>query len=49
MQINFSIIFIVMLFVILVSIQYTLNKMYRILVDIKIALYKQNLKDGKYD
>ncbi|MGL4797664.1 MAG: hypothetical protein ACRDB0_04020 [Paraclostridium sp.] len=49
MGINFTIIIIVMLFVILVSIQYTLNKIYRVLTDIKIALYKQKLRDGKYD
>lgn len=49
MQINFNIILIVMLFVILVSIQYTLNKIYKVLTDIKVALYKQRLRDGKYD
>lgn len=49
MEINFNIIFIAMLFVILVSIQYTLNKIYRVLMDIKVALYKQRLRDDKYD
>lgn len=49
MNINFNIILVAMLFVILVSIQYTLNKIYRVLMDIKVALYKQRLRDGKYD
>lgn len=49
MNINFNIILIAMLFVILVSIQYTLNKIYIVLMDIKVALYKQKLRDGKYD
>jgi hypothetical protein len=49
MKINYSMIIIVMLFVILVSIQYTLNKIYKTLNEMKLLMYKDKLRDGKYD
>lgn len=49
MSVDFKIIIVVMLFVILVSIQYMLNKIYKVLIDIKVGLYKQRLRDDKYD
>ena len=49
MKIHYSMIIIVMLFVILVSIQYTLNKIYKTLNEMKLLMYKDKLRDGKYD
>ncbi|GAA0705853.1 hypothetical protein GCM10008904_13910 [Paraclostridium ghonii] len=49
MKINYNLIIICMLFVILVSIQYTLNKIYKTLNEIKVLMYKDKLRDGKYD
>ncbi|WP_270646627.1 hypothetical protein [Paeniclostridium hominis] len=49
MKIHYSMIIVVMLFVILVSIQYTLNKIYKTLNEIKLLMYKDRLRDGKYD
>ncbi|MGL5715611.1 MAG: hypothetical protein ACRCXT_08180 [Paraclostridium sp.] len=49
MHIDFKIIAIIMMFVILISIQYTLNKIYRVLIEIKNGLYNQRLRDEKYD
>ncbi|MBC6004157.1 MAG: hypothetical protein ACLVIU_05660 [Paraclostridium sp.] len=49
MKIHYSMIIIVMLFVILVSIQYTLNKIYKTLNEMKLLMYKDRLRDGKYD
>ncbi|GAA0864529.1 Uncharacterised protein [uncultured Clostridium sp.] len=49
MKIHYSMIIVVMLFVILVSIQYTLNKIYKTLNEMKLLMYKDRLRDGKYD
>lgn len=49
MKIHYSMIIVVMLFVILISIQYTLNKIYKILNEMKLLMYKDRLRDGKYD
>ncbi|WP_191973607.1 hypothetical protein [Paraclostridium bifermentans] len=49
MKIHYNMIIICMLFVILVSIQYTLNKIYKTLNEIKVLMYKDKLRDGKYD
>lgn len=38
-----------MLFVILVSIQYTLNKIYKTINEIKILMFKDKLRDGNND
>ncbi|MCR1850298.1 hypothetical protein NSA42_13480 [Paeniclostridium sordellii] len=49
MNINYSMIIVVMLFVILISIQYTLNKIYRTINEMKVLMYRDRLRDGKYD
>ena len=49
MKIHYSMIIVVTLFVILVSIQYTLNKIYETLNEMKLLMYKDRLRDGKYD
>ena len=49
MKIHYSMIIVVMLFVILVSIQYTLNKIYKTLNEMKLLMHKDKLRDGKYD
>lgn len=45
MNINYTIIVIVMLFVVLMSIQFTLNKIYVILKEIKEILNLKKIKD----
>lgn len=45
MSINYTILVIVMLFVILMSIQFTLNKIYVLLKDIKEILNLKKIKD----
>lgn len=51
MDINYKIIIITMLFVILLSLQLTLNKIYMVLKEIKelIKLKKMGNGNGKYD
>lgn len=49
MKIYYDMIIIAMLFVILVSIQYTLNKIYKELKEMKLLMYKQKLRDGRND
>ncbi|MGL5315728.1 MAG: hypothetical protein ACRC92_20905 [Peptostreptococcaceae bacterium] len=45
MSINYSIIIVVMLFVILMSIQFTLNKIYVVLKEIKEILNLKKIRD----
>lgn len=45
MNINYSIIIVVMLFVILMSIQFTLNKIYVVLKEIKEILNLKKIRD----
>lgn len=45
MNINYTIIIVVMLFVILMSIQFTLNKIYVVLKEIKEILNLKKIKD----
>lgn len=45
MNINYTIIIVVMLFVILMSIQFTLNKIYVVLKEIKEILNLRKIKD----
>lgn len=49
MKIHYNLIITCMLFVILVSIQYTLNKIYKTLKDIKVLTFKDKLRDGEND
>ncbi|WP_300277150.1 hypothetical protein [Peptacetobacter sp.] len=44
-MINYKIVFVVILFMILVSIQFVLNKIYLELKEIKNILYKQNIEE----
>ncbi len=46
MTINYSLIIVVMLFIILMSIQFTLNKIYVVLKEIKEILNLKKLKDN---
>lgn len=54
MSINYTVVAVIMLFVILISIQFTLNKIYMILKEIKGILINKNINDkgneriGKY-
>lgn len=45
MSINYTLVSIIMLFVILISIQFTLNKIFMILKEIKEILINKNIKD----
>lgn len=45
MSINYTLVAIIMLFVILISIQFTLNKIFMILKEIKEILINKNIKD----
>ena len=49
MKIHYNLIITCMLFVMLVSIQYTLNKIYKTLKDIKVLTFKDKLRDGEND
>lgn len=54
MSINYTVVAVIMLFVVLISIQFTLNKIYMILKEIKEILISKNINDrgneriGKY-
>ncbi|EDQ97600.1 hypothetical protein CLOBAR_00340 [Intestinibacter bartlettii DSM 16795] len=45
MSINYTMVAVIMLFVILISIQFTLNKIFMILKEIKEILINKNIKD----
>lgn len=45
MEINYTVVAIIMLFVILISIQFTLNKIFMILKEIKDILMNNKIKD----
>ena len=45
MSINYTMVAVIMLFVILISIQFTLNKIFVILKEIKEILINKNIKD----
>lgn len=45
MEINYTVVAVIMLFVILISIQFTLNKIFMILKDIKEILMNNKIKD----
>lgn len=49
MEINYELIIIVMLFVILMSIQFTLNKIYLILKEIRQILMLKKIRNDDYD
>ncbi|WP_455543078.1 hypothetical protein [Intestinibacter sp.] len=45
MSINYTVVAVIMLFVILISIQFTLNKIFMVLKDIKDILINNKIKD----
>ena len=45
MTINYNLVIVVMLFIVLMSIQFTLNKIYVLLKEIKEILINKNIKD----
>ena len=45
MEINYTVVAVIMLFVILISIQFTLNKIFMILKEIKDILMNNKIKD----
>ncbi len=49
MKIHYDVLIITMLFVILASVQYTLNKIFKELKEIKSLIYKQKLRDERND